>query len=137
MTFIHSLLVTIILPNANARRHSYWCLTVMLHHRLKYFGVCSGIFAFFNFFHSCISFCHIIIIIIIIFSIRPPPGLLPVLGSLERYMTPTLDSAVLISSRAGADLGRMYKVHCNLVIFNLNIYWFYVEVDYIFKILHL
>ena len=40
------------------------------------------------------------------FSIRPPPGLLPVLGRLERYMTPTLDSALLISSRAGADLGQ-------------------------------
>ena len=38
--------------------------------------------------------------------IRPPPGLLPVLGPLERYITPTLDSALLISSRAGADLGR-------------------------------
>ena len=41
------------------------------------------------------------------FSICPPPGLLPVLGPLERYMTPTLDSALLISSRAGADLGQM------------------------------
>ena len=38
------------------------------------------------------------------FSIRPPPGLLPVLGPLERYMTPTLDSALPTSSRAGADL---------------------------------
>ena len=33
--------------------------------------------------------------------------LLPVLGPLEQYMTPTLDSALLISSRAGADLGRL------------------------------
>ena len=41
------------------------------------------------------------------FFIRPPPGLLPVLGLLKRYMTPTLDAALLISSRAGADLGRM------------------------------
>ena len=32
--------------------------------------------------------------------------LLPVLGPLERYMTPTLDTALLSSSRAGADLGR-------------------------------
>ena len=40
------------------------------------------------------------------FSIRPPPGLLPVLGPLERYMTPTLDAALLISSKAGADLGQ-------------------------------
>ena len=39
------------------------------------------------------------------FSIRPPPGLLPVLGPLERYMTPTLDTAMLYSSRAGPDLG--------------------------------
>ena len=29
------------------------------------------------------------------------------LGPLERYMTPTLDAALLISFRAGADLGRM------------------------------
>ena len=27
------------------------------------------------------------------------------LGPLERYMTPTLDAALLISSRAGTDLG--------------------------------
>ena len=40
------------------------------------------------------------------FCIRPPPGLLPVLGPLECYMTPTLDAALLISSRVGADLGR-------------------------------
>ena len=39
-------------------------------------------------------------------SIPPPPGLLPVLGPLERYMTPTLDTALLCSSRAGSDLGR-------------------------------
>ena len=38
-------------------------------------------------------------------SICPPLGLLPVLGPLERYATPTLDAALLISSRAGADLG--------------------------------
>ena len=36
------------------------------------------------------------------FCIRPSPGLLPVLGPLERYMTPTLDAALLSSSRAGA-----------------------------------
>ena len=29
------------------------------------------------------------------FCIRPPPVLLPVLGLLERYMTPTLDAALL------------------------------------------
>ena len=38
-------------------------------------------------------------------SIRPPSGLLPVLGLLERYMTPTLDAALLYSSRVGSDLG--------------------------------
>ena len=38
------------------------------------------------------------------FSIRPSPGLLPVLGPLERYMTPTLDAALLSSSRAGVDI---------------------------------
>ena len=44
-------------------------------------------------------------IIFYLFSIHPPPGLLPVLGPLERYMIPTLDAALLCSSRAGADLG--------------------------------
>ena len=29
--------------------------------------------------------------------VRPPPGLLPVLGPLEWYMRPTLDAALLIS----------------------------------------
>ena len=53
---------------------------------------------------------------LLLFSIRPPPGLLPVLGPLTRYMTPTLDAALLMcgspergratSSRAGADLGQ-------------------------------
>ena len=42
----------------------------------------------------------------IFFCIRPPLGLLPVLGPLERYMIPTLDTALLSSSRAGTDLGR-------------------------------
>ena len=49
---------------------------------------------------------YIISNILPFFCIPPPPGLLPVLGPLERYMTPTLDSALLVSSRAGADLGR-------------------------------
>ena len=40
------------------------------------------------------------------FCIRPPLGLLPVLGPLEWYVTPTLEAALLISSRAGADLGQ-------------------------------
>ena len=35
--------------------------------------------------------------IVIFFCIRTPPGLLPVMGPLERYMTPTLDAALLIS----------------------------------------
>ena len=39
-------------------------------------------------------------------SIRLPPELLPVLGLLEQYMTPTLDAAMLYSSRAGSDLGQ-------------------------------
>ena len=38
--------------------------------------------------------------------IRPTLELLPVLGPLERYMTPTFDAALLYSSRAGSDLGR-------------------------------
>ena len=40
------------------------------------------------------------------FCIHPSQGLLPVLGPLERCMTPALDMALLSSSRAGADLGR-------------------------------
>ena len=41
-----------------------------------------------------------------IFGICPAPGLLPVvLGPCERYITPTLDAALLISSRAGTDPG--------------------------------
>ena len=39
-------------------------------------------------------------------SIRPPPELLPMLGPLEWYMTPTLEAALLYSSRAGSVLGR-------------------------------
>ena len=39
------------------------------------------------------------------FNIRPPPKLYPVLGLLEQYMTPTLDVALLCSSRSGSDLG--------------------------------
>ena len=39
------------------------------------------------------------------YDICPPPGLLPVLGPWVRYMTPTLDVALLISSRAGTDPG--------------------------------
>ena len=38
-------------------------------------------------------------------SIHPPLELLPVLGPLERCMMPTLDTALLYSSRAGSDLG--------------------------------
>ena len=34
------------------------------------------------------------------FCIRPSPGLLPVLGPVELYMTPTLEVALLSSSRA-------------------------------------
>ena len=40
------------------------------------------------------------------FCFRPPPELLPVLGPLEWYMTPTLDASLLCSSRAVSDLGR-------------------------------
>ena len=39
------------------------------------------------------------------FSYLPPPGLLPVLGLLEWYMTPTLDAALLCSSWFSFDLG--------------------------------
>ena len=40
------------------------------------------------------------------FCIHPPPELIPVLGPLEQYMTPTLDAALLYSSRVGSDLGQ-------------------------------
>ena len=39
------------------------------------------------------------------FTILPLPELLPVLRPLERYMMPTLDAALLCSSRVGSDLG--------------------------------
>ena len=48
------------------------------------------------------------------FSIRPSPGLFPVLGLLERNMTPTLDAALLSSSRAVADLGRTSDVESDV-----------------------
>ena len=53
------------------------------------------------------------------FSIRPPPGMLSLLGLLEQYMTPTLDSALLISSRAGAYLGRYIQGIFHSVMFSL------------------
>ena len=43
------------------------------------------------------------------FCIRPPPGLLRV-GTAGTVQTPTLDLALLSSSRAGADLGRPLDV---------------------------
>ena len=43
----------------------------------------------------------------IFFIIRPPLKLLPVLGPLERYVTSTLEAALLCSSMAGSDLGHM------------------------------
>ena len=55
------------------------------------------------------------------FSIRPPPGLLNVLGLLTRHMTPTIDAALLIcgslgrgrttSSRAGVNHLLVGSVH--------------------------
>ena len=41
------------------------------------------------------------------FYVHPPQELIPVLGPLERCVTPTLDAALLCSSRAGSDLGCM------------------------------
>ena len=51
-------------------------------------------------------FC-LIFHILIFFSIRPHLELLPVFGLL-RYMTPTLDAALLCSSSAGSDLGHIH-----------------------------
>ena len=48
---------------------------------------------------------------LIFFCFRGPPGLLSVLGPLERYVMPSLDAALLINSRAGADLGRMSVIN--------------------------
>ena len=36
-------------------------------------------------------------VVTLFFNIHPPPELLPVLGPLERYMSTTLDAAVLCS----------------------------------------
>ena len=44
-------------------------------------------------------------ICIFFFGICPPPGLLHVMGPCERYMTPTLDAALLMISRVGTDPG--------------------------------
>ena len=49
---------------------------------------------------------HGYVFLLFCFSIRPPPELLPVMGPLERYITPILEAALLCSSRAGSDLGR-------------------------------
>ena len=55
--------------------------------------------------------------IIFFFSFHPPLALLLVLGLLEQYMTPTLDSTLLISSRAGADLGwTLDRLRSNIVV---------------------
>ena len=48
------------------------------------------------------------------FCIRPSPGLFPVLGPLERYMTSTLDVVLLSSSRVGADLGQTSDVESDV-----------------------
>ena len=44
---------------------------------------------------------------LILFIIRPPPELLPVLGRWNGDVMPTLDAALLCSSRAGSNLGRV------------------------------
>ena len=49
------------------------------------------------------------------FCIRLSLELLPVLEPLERYMTPTLDVALLSSSRAGADLGQTSNVESVII----------------------
>ena len=45
------------------------------------------------------------------FGICPPPGVLPVLGPCEPYMTLTLDAALLISSRAVNHISSSYLVY--------------------------
>ena len=42
------------------------------------------------------------------------------MGPLERYMTPALDVVLLISSRAGADLGRTLDKECEFDAFTLQ-----------------
>ena len=76
-----------------------WCPCVASNkcQSLKHLFLCKEFFLFFFIF---------IFLFFIFFSIDPPQALLPVLGPLDRYMTPTLDVALLSSSRAGADLGR-------------------------------
>ena len=45
------------------------------------------------------------------FLYPPSSGIAPMLGPLERYMTPTLDTALLYSSRMGSDLGRTLSIY--------------------------
>ena len=42
---------------------------------------------------------------LLLFLYAPSPGIASCVGTAERYMTPTLDAALLYSSRAGSDLG--------------------------------
>ena len=57
------------------------------------------------FFLTFVFFFSLLSVFLCFFSIFPPLELLPVLGLLEGYMTPTLDAALLSSSRAGSELG--------------------------------
>ena len=55
------------------------------------------------------------------FCIRPPPGLLSVLGPLTRYMTPTLDAALIyVVHRDGVEplaLGRVLTYTYNTCLY--------------------
>ena len=44
---------------------------------------------------TSVDLSYQVFIYIFFYSILPPPGLLPVLGPLKWYMTPTLDAALL------------------------------------------
>ena len=52
------------------------------------------------------SAAQFFVVVDVYLSIRPPPEFLPVLGTLEQYMTLTIGAALLCSPRVGSDLGR-------------------------------
>ena len=60
-------------------------------------------------------FFYFILFIIIIFFLYPPSsGIAPCVGTAGTVQTPTLDSALLNSSRSGAVLGRTWVICAKL-----------------------
>ena len=70
------------------------------------------------------------IFFLLFFSIYPLE-LLPVLGQLEQHMTPTLDAALLYSSRVGSDLGRKsdrFEELCQLGFPHSQFYYWAIDI---------